>query len=519
MSDSHQATRRLDAIKDVRHASYKVPGLISWVILGLSLVAALAFPYSYLTAARLFALYLIARLSVKAVFYLVGVARCRRWQARGEPNPGPLHQVDEPHGTDDVHHVVLLPNYKEPMAVLRRTLHALAIQRDAHRRLTVVLATEEREVGARAKAQALCAAFAERFAQLLVTVHPEGLPGEIPCKGSNLAWAARQAKVELVDRLGLPVERMTLTVCDADSILHPHYFAELTRLFARDRDGHRRFWYAPVHYHNNIWEVLAPIRLLAFTAGAAHLAELATPFAWPLPVSTYSLSFKLADEVGYWDPAVISEDWHMYLRCFFATRGQVNLIPIFLPTSIDAVDGETAWDAVRNYYHQQVRHAWGAEDVGYILQQWRSSRGNPTYRKLRCLAKVLHCHLLRSTSWFVIALGALVSGLSRGMIMTSPSTPFVFPDPIWSLNLLGAGSSVVMWAIERARCRSPSGIFPPLLLAQEVASWVLVMPAFSFLFAFPGLHAQTKLLIGSAMTHRPTPKWIRTSRAGERLDV
>ena len=32
-----------------------------------------------------------------------------------------------------------------------------------------------------------------------------------------------------------------------------------------------------------------------------------------------ALSLQLAVQAGYWDPHVISEDYHMYLKCFFAT--------------------------------------------------------------------------------------------------------------------------------------------------------------------------------------------------------
>jgi len=498
----------LGAVKDLRHLSYKVPGLISWLILGASLVGALAFPSLFLTAARLFAAYLIVRLWIKAVFYLVGLIRCRNWARRSESHTTPADQTIRSNGGDHVHHVVLIPNYKEPLGILQRTLNRLAQQEEAQRHLTVVLAMEEREAEASAKARVLQRDFAHRFANFIVTFHPHDLPGEIPGKGANQAWAARRAKEELVERLGMPLEQMTITSCDADSLLHPRYFSELARLFAADPQRHRRFWHAPVFYRNNIWYVPAPIRLLAFSAGAAHLSELTTSWAWPLPVSAYSLSFKLADEVGYWDPAVISEDWHMYLRCFFATGGQTRLSPVFLPTSGDAVDGETVWQAIASYYRQQLRHAWGAEDVGYVLQQWRGARKTPVHRKIRCLTKVLHCHLLRSTSWFIIVLGAMLSGISRGAAASLPSRQPLLFDPIWLMNALGTVSALAMWAMERTSSRSDEETLSLLLLAQEIAAWFLVMPVLSLFFSLPGLHAQTKLLFGSPLHYQQTPKRI-----------
>lgn len=505
MADDQRSTGHLDVLRDLNHPSYKLVGFLAWVVLVLGLVGTFAFPSLFLAGVRLFAFYLLTRLMVGTVFYVVGIVRCRIWERRADPGDRPERSARGRDSDIDVHHVVLVPNYKEPVEILARTLDALATQKDARHRLTVVLAMEEREVGARAKARALRERYADRFARLLITLHPANLPGEIPCKGSNQTWAARRARQELVDRLGIPIEHLTLTSCDADSVLHPRYFAELGHRFAGEPDRYLRFWFAPVFYYNNVWKVPIPIRLLSFSTSAARLGELANPLSWPLPISTYTLSFKLADEVGYWDPVVISEDWHMYLRCFFATDGRIRLSPVYLPTTVDAVDGGTLGEALANYYRQQVRHAWGAEDVGYILQQWRRSPGTPIHKKLLCFFWVFHHHLLRSTSWFLVALGSVLSGVSRGVLASVVDGQPVRPDLIWFFNIAGAVTSVAIWAVERARCapRREGRALPTL--AREVAVWVLMF-FFCIAFALPGLHAQTKLLLGRPLEFRRTPK-------------
>ena len=50
-----------------------------------------------------------------------------------------------------------------------------------------------------------------------------------------------------------------------------------------------------------------------------ELANLSDDSATPLPYSTYSLTSNLAKKVGGWDPDWISEDWHMFLKCFLGT--------------------------------------------------------------------------------------------------------------------------------------------------------------------------------------------------------
>jgi cellulose synthase/poly-beta-1,6-N-acetylglucosamine synthase-like glycosyltransferase len=489
------ATHHLDATPAPHHWSYRVVGLLAWSILGLSILGASVYPRLFLTIARLFAFFLLARLVLTVAFYMIGAAHCRRREGRET-------------STDRcgyLHHVVIIPNYREPMEVLSRTLRGLAAQEDAKHYLTVVLAMEEREVGAREKARVLQQSFKDRFARLLVTVHPANLSGEVAGKGANQAWAARWARRELVDRLELPIEELTLTSCDADSVLHPRYFAELAHLFNRDPERHRRFWYAPVFYYNNIWRIPAAIRLLAYHSCALRMGELANPSFWSLPVSTYTLSFKLADEAGYWDPGVISEDWHMYLRCFFAAQGRTSLTPIFLPTQTDAVEGETLGQTLANYYRQQLRHSWGAEDVGYILQQWRRSPDTPLLKKLLCFLWILHLNLLRSTSWFIIVLGSLTAWLTHSTLLISLPKQPLLSDLIPILNALGIASAAAIWAMEHVRC-PPTKDSRLNALAQESIAWGF-LPILSFAFAaLPALHAQTKLLLGSPLAFQRTPK-------------
>lgn len=497
------AANILDVDLALQNPTYKVVGLLAWLIVGTSIVGVYLFPRLILEASRVLAYFLVARLILSIVYYVVGRVRCHRWESILWSQ-----QNRDDHELDKVHHVVIIPNYKEPAEILTRTLESLAVQDQAQSRLTVVLAMEEREPGARAKAEALRTRFGERFAHLLITLHPADLPGEVAGKGPNQAWAARQAKRELVDRLGMSIEWMTVTSCDADSVLHPDYYAALTRLFAEDPGRQHRFWYAPISYDNNISSTIGPIRLMALFSNGLRLGQLANPLEATFPVSVYSLSFQMAHKVGYWDPAVISEDWHMFLRCIFATQGKASLKPVYLPTSADAVTGATAWQSLSRFYQQQLRHSWGAEDVGYVLQQFRRPTGTPFHIKLRWLMRLLYDHLLRSSSWFVLVAGTLLPVAYYGT--PEIAAPGYALQPILTQlgRVFGAGGSILMWVSERIRCQ-PEGERPHRsALVHDLISWAL-LPIITLAFgALPSLHAQTKLMVGSPMAFRRTPKSI-----------
>ncbi|MCX6030000.1 MAG: glycosyltransferase [Chloroflexi bacterium] len=503
--NKYRAARTLDAISNPQDLSYKVPGLLTWLLVIVAIVGLWAFPRPVLYGARVVAFYTLIRYVIIVFFYLVGLIRVRRWETRVKLGADP---GTPPHGAlryDDIHHVVFVCNYKEPAEILTRTLTALAEQENARHRLTVVLAMEEAEAGARAKGQKLQEAFAGRFARFLVTVHPANVPGEIAGKGPNQGWAARQAKRELVDRLKLPIENLVLTTCDADSILHLHYFSELTRLFAADERRYERFWQAPLLFDNNVWQVQFPIRLLTYFANAVQLSELANPVSLTLPLSTFSLSYKLANSVGYWDRSITADDAHMFLRCLFGTQGRASLVRIFLPTRGDTITGATVWQAMVNFYRQKVRHGWGCEDVGYVLQQW-TRPSMPFYKKLPYLIKVLHDHLIFSIGSLAVIVGTLLAYKYEGTWLITLPPNFAYPLLLHVINVIGALGTWTIWLVERFRTARGWRHWGLLTLITEIVAWAAFPVLSVVLVGLPALQAQTQMMLGMPLNHFRTPK-------------
>ena len=53
---------------------------------------------------------------------------------------------------------------------------------------------EARDLNAVTVASTLITAFKHRFEDMQYTVHPAGLPGEVPAKSSNINWASKQVR-------------------------------------------------------------------------------------------------------------------------------------------------------------------------------------------------------------------------------------------------------------------------------------------------------------------------------------
>lgn len=405
---------------------------------------------------------------------------------------------------EDVRHVVVIPTFKEPLEILRRTLQSLAEQ-EVSRQLVVVLAMEQREDGAREKSLLLEAEFSARFAAMITTHHPAGVAGEVVGKSSNENYAARAAKRWLVDQCGHPLDAVTVTSCDADTIFHPRYFSALTYKFATDEQRFRRFWQSPILLVNNIWRTPAPLRVGSALSGVHILSNLMKRDRVVFPQSTYSLSLRLAHEVGYWDPDVIPEDWHMFLKCFYATSGIVEVEPILLPTGNDAVHAGGLWQSTKMTYVQHKRHAWGASDIPYAVRHSLAHPEMSVRRRARRLVALCSNHLLWATHWFILSVGWSVPLLLGHFLGADTQHDTLHWWARWILTVCLVPYIAMIVIDARLRPAKPAD----WTRRQGVVAFLMwfCLPVTSFITStIPALDAQTRLMLGKRLEYRVTDK-------------
>jgi cellulose synthase/poly-beta-1,6-N-acetylglucosamine synthase-like glycosyltransferase len=481
-----------------------LPGLLAWLSIAWVIIGAVHAPWVVLTVAALLATYMALRLTAAAIANLTGMRRTRRAEATDwQAEYGRRARADSL-AWHDVQHLVVIPNYKEDIDVLRQTLGRLAESPLARTQVVVCLAMESADPNAHQTAQKLREAFQGCFRGLLATFHPRGLIGEVPGKSSNEAWAVRQAKRELVDLPGGNLDHMVVTIADADSRLHPRYLEALTCHFATAPHAmrHATFWQAPIRYHNNVWQIHPSLALVNAYSSAWELAYLAGGWWHALPISTYSLSLRQAESVGYWDTDVIAEDVHMFLKCYAARRGRVRIAPIYLPFSGYAVTGDNFLDACANRYQQTLRHAWGAREIGYSLRQMIRT-ATPIRRCLRVWLRVTHDHLMAGAGWAIMTVGGQLTLLLNPWLFRTLSVQLIVLQVALAVVTL---VSLLFWLLDlRQRPPRPHRWRPaevPLMLVSFAALAVLVL----FLVALPALEAQTRLMLGVPLRYRVARK-------------
>jgi hypothetical protein len=496
-----------------------LPGVLVWIAFVFTIITAIIAPMVALTVGALVSLYTALRFCIAAVAHNIGLQKIHEWEHTDWYRYYEAHADASALAWEDVLHVVIIPNYDEPLPLLQRTLTALAQQSQARERLVIVLAMEAREAGAQDKARQLQAQFTDAFKAVYYTLHPQGLPGEMRCKSANEAWAGRWIKQALVDEQSYVLDHICVTTQDADTRWHPRHFAALTALFALDSERHLRFWQAPIRYHGNIWQINPLLRIVNAYATAFELAYLAAPWWLALPMSSYALSLRLLHESDYWDGDVIADEWHMFIKAYFIHQGRVTLSPVMLPFLADATTGKTLSDEIRERYLQTLRHAWGSKEVGYALGNLVCYPAVPRWSALRLCLRIAHDILMAGAGWVLLTVGVQLPIILHPDVV--PFNPFlgdtiaeglmgILTSPIW-LTIVGAGAVVISLAIlfwhRDVQVRPARTTVPTPAERFWSAISLPLMPLLTLIvLAIPAIQAQTKLMLGQALQFRVSRK-------------
>jgi len=483
-----------------------LPGTLAWTIILFPLWGAFFIPriVAYFTVG--FLVFWFYRSFQAAFLGLAGYIKIKRAQIT---NWHKQYQEDKDENSlnwEEIKHLIIIPNYNESVEKLSTTLDCFVKQKNIDKdQLLVVLAMEKRAEGSHKRAKQLVKKYKGKFGELITTFHPDGLPGEVRGKASNEAWGAKQAKKILIKKKKFDIDKMTITSCDADACFHPRYFSNLTYTFALNSERDYRFWQSPIVEHNNFWRVPAFVRIVGTMGNVVHISHLLEPENLYLNYSTYSASLKMVDGAGYWHTDIIPEDWHIFLQCFFHNQGKVEVESIFLPTSIDAAEGKTYFGSLKNRYLQCRRHAWGCTDIPYAIKQAFKHPEIPVWTKVFRIYKLIETHIIWSTNWFILTLGAWIPALVNP-VFKQTALGYNLPRISRIILTICLLFLFIMIVLDYSlRPKKPKGL-SRWHSAFEYLQWVLMPFAALFMSVLPGLHSQTQLMTGKRLEYRVTEK-------------
>ncbi len=408
--------------------------------------------------------------------------------------------------SDHLVHLVIFPFYKEGYDVLAHSVEALLQSNYDLKKIALVIAAEERAgVGQTEIANQAKEKFGAHFLDLIVTVHPSGVAGELPGKGSNISYAAEEAKKRILDARHIPYEDVIVSAFDVDTVVYQQYFACLSWHFLTAENPHKTSFQPVPLYNNNIWEAPTLSRVLAYSSSFWQMIQQERPEKLAT-FSSHALSFKALKESNYWQRNIVSEDSRIYWNLFVLNDGDYEVVPLSYPVSMDANVARTWWGTVFNLYRQHRRWTWGVENIPYIVFNCIKNPRIPLGKKARAIFVQLEGFWSLATNPIILFLVGwmplIVGGHTFNVTVLSYNLPIV-AKAFLTLAMVGLIFSAIFTMYLIPKRPVQFGFWRNILM---VGQWVLVPLTMVVFSAIPGLETQARLMFGRYMGFWVTPK-------------
>ena len=416
-----------------------------------------------------------------------------------------LPATDSPPPSDAVRHLVIIPIMKETRSVIEPGLAILARQTFPADRMLVVLALEERAPDrVQADVRQLQEQYRGAFLDLLVIVHPDGLPGEARVKGANATYAAKAAAAKL-EELGIPFDCVVASCFDADTVVDPQYFACLTAAFLLCPERTRASFQPIPVYHNNIWEVPAFARVLDIGSSFFQLVE-STDSEQLVTFSSHSMSFDALVKTGYWPVDMISDDSAIFWKAFIHFDGRYRVVPLPVTVSMDVTGGGSWWNTIVNVYRQKRRWAWGVENFPIVMRAFLASSTIPLLARLRHGSKLFGNNVSWATWGFLLTFIGWLPALLVGREFSDSVLYYSAPRITTTIFCLASVSLLTTIVLSLYLLPKRPIRWPSLRRIGHALEW-LCIPVISTVFsALPALDAQTRLMLGRTLQFRVSEK-------------
>lgn len=395
----------------------------------------------------------------------------------------------------DVYNLLIIPAYNEPFEVIEPSIESVLGTTYDKKRLIVVLAYEERGgAGIEETANKLKKKYNKSFYSFHAVKHPKGLPNEVVGKGGNITYAARWAK-DYLEKENIPFSSVIVTTMDCDNKPHETYFDYLTYEFIV-REDRKHLSYQPVClFTNNIWDVPAPMRVVATGNSFWNIISSMRPHSLR-NFASHSQPMDALVEMDFWSVRTIVEDGHQYWRSYFYFGGNYNVLPLHVPIYQDAVMSSTYLKTLKAQFVQLRRWAYGASDVPYVASRVFSRRRNvPFWAGFTRFVRLLDGHVTLACVSILVAFGGWAPLLINGEGARSMAV-HQLPDTVSMLQQIALiGLAVAIFTSFKLLPPRPARYTRKrnvLMLLQ----WVL-MPVTAIVYSsMAAFYSQTRLLFG-----------------------
>lgn len=396
---------------------------------------------------------------------------------------------------NEVYHAIIIATYNESRDVLEPTIQSVLASHYDMDKVIFVLAYEERG-GADVDKQAkqLVKEYKTKFHHAFAVKHPDGLPHEVIGKGGNITYAARELQTYLEKQKIDPIN-VIVTTLDSDNRPHVNYLAALTYTYCVSPEP-QYVSYQPIPiFTNNIWDVPAPMRVVATGNSFWNIILSLRPHALR-NFSSHAQSMQALIDTDFWSVRTIVEDGHQFWRTYFRYDGKHEVYPIYLPIYQDAVLHKSYRKTLKAQFIQMRRWAYGASDIAYVIEKgWFTKNKLPKADKYMKLWRLVEGHISWATAPLILAFAAFIPAWFNPDDYASNQLPLL-ASRIQTLALAGI---LVTFTLGLKTLPPKPARYKRRRTLWMMLQWVY-LPLTSIVYSsFAAIYSQTRLLFGKYM--------------------
>lgn len=488
-----------------------VPGALTWIALTSPIWLSFTLPFAVAYIILLADVYWLFNACKISVLVIVGY---RKMEQAKKVNWLNKLTEDFPDDLEKCYHLIVLPTYNESLEVLQPAFAAVANSNYPKEKIFLAVGFEERmqqkdPEGIKHKIEVV-EKLGQKIGGAFATVHPLGLPGEIPGPGTNRNWMINNAAKEFTKK-GIKLEQVLVTTLDADFVIHPLFLAGVLHKYLSTpvEIRNKRSFTGAFLYNNNYWQAPAFSRLISSGTAYWQLSEMVGSDKY-INFSSLSINLKSLLDIGLWIPDKVNDDSGFFWKAYFHFQGDYKVIPHYLPISADAVLDVNLWKTFQNQYLQLKRWAYGVEHMPYIVRQYFKNRDMDFWDKTDKLIFITWSYMKWGSLAFFVTFAGLVIPLINKNYHESVVAYNLPVISSWILTAAFVGLFSTIYAHEKTVPPRPKNwsIFQKF---WSFIQWALIPLILVTIASIPAIDAQTRLMLGKYLEYRTTNKARITS--------
>ncbi len=395
--------------------------------------------------------------------------------------------------------LVIVAAYNEEFEVIDPTIQSVADTHYDNKKIVMVLAYEERGGPEIEKtALRLQKKYEDTFMEFQIIKHPRDLPDEVVGKGGNITYAGLQMQ-EWFKKQNIAYKDVLVTTLDSDNRPHVHYFDYMTYEYVVNEDR-KHLAYQPIAlFFNNIWDVPAPMRVVATGNTFWNIISSMRPHIMR-NFASHSQPMEALVEMKWWSTRTVVEDGHHFWRSYFWFNGNYSVHPLYIPIYQDAVLDSTYLKTLKAQFIQLRRWMYGASDIPYIASHvFTKNRRVPFWPAFVWFIRALDGYVTAASVSIIVAFGAWVPLLINSEAYNNV-VAHQLPDAVSLIQRIALIGLIVLVFLAFKMLPPRPERYKRHRTVGMVLQWVLMpITAIGYL-SMAALNAQARLFMGRYLT-------------------